>query len=45
MSQFQTYSYPGFGEWVRDNLHYSQAIRVGNRIHCSGQGKPQFVHF
>jgi enamine deaminase RidA (YjgF/YER057c/UK114 family) len=26
------------GEWARANLGYSQAVRVGDRIECSGQG-------
>jgi enamine deaminase RidA (YjgF/YER057c/UK114 family) len=38
MAAFKTYSYPGFGEFAKEHLHYSQAIRVGDRIHCSGQG-------
>lgn len=32
------YSYPGMGEWARKTMAYSQAIRVENRIVCSGQG-------
>ncbi|RYP13054.1 hypothetical protein DL767_010927 [Monosporascus sp. MG133] len=39
MSGFKTYSYPGIGEWARQAMSYSQAIRVENRIVCSGQGK------
>jgi enamine deaminase RidA (YjgF/YER057c/UK114 family) len=27
--------YPGLGEWARDNLHYSQAVRIGNTIKIS----------
>ncbi|KAI8630338.1 putative L-PSP endoribonuclease family protein [Xylariaceae sp. FL1651] len=38
MSQLKSYAYPGVGEWAQKNLVYSQAIRVGNRIICSGQG-------
>lgn len=30
--------YPGLGEWAKDNLHYSQAVRLGNIIKISGQG-------
>jgi enamine deaminase RidA (YjgF/YER057c/UK114 family) len=33
--------YPGLGEWARDNLHYSQAVRIGNTIKISGQGQDQ----
>lgn len=29
---------PGYGERLRDLLHYSQAVRVGNRVEISGQG-------
>jgi enamine deaminase RidA (YjgF/YER057c/UK114 family) len=38
MSSFKTYSYPGFGEWAKENFSYAQAVRIGDRIHCSGQG-------
>lgn len=29
---------PGYGERLRDALHYSQAVRIGNRVETSGQG-------
>ncbi|MEO8316389.1 MAG: RidA family protein [Pseudomonadota bacterium] len=29
---------PGYGEKLRDLLHYSQALRIGNRVEISGQG-------
>ncbi|MFT0858708.1 RidA family protein [Ancylobacter sp. G4_0304] len=29
---------PGYGERLRDLLHYSQAVRIGNRVEISGQG-------
>ena len=29
---------PGYGEKLRDMLHYSQAVRIGNRVEISGQG-------
>ncbi|KAK2592579.1 hypothetical protein QQS21_009724 [Conoideocrella luteorostrata] len=32
------HSYPGLGEWAKDKLHYSQAVKVDNLIKCSGQG-------
>jgi enamine deaminase RidA (YjgF/YER057c/UK114 family) len=38
MSQLKSYAYPGIGEWAQKNFAYSQAIRVGNRIVCAGQG-------
>ncbi|KAF9785664.1 hypothetical protein IL306_004785 [Fusarium sp. DS 682] len=39
MSQLKSYAYPGIGEWARENLSYSQAIRVRNQIVCAGQGR------
>ncbi|CAG8157863.1 unnamed protein product [Penicillium olsonii] len=38
MSHLQYYQYPGYGEASQKNLHYSQAVRVGDRIELSGQG-------
>jgi enamine deaminase RidA (YjgF/YER057c/UK114 family) len=38
MSGLQYYAYKGYGEKSLDSLHYSQAVRVGNRIECAGQG-------
>jgi len=38
MSNLQSYAYPGYGEWAQKNLYYTQAVRVGDRIVCSGQG-------
>ncbi|KAI1408739.1 putative L-PSP endoribonuclease family protein [Hypoxylon sp. FL1857] len=38
MSDLQYYSYPGFGDWGRDAMHYSQVVRVGDNIIVSGQG-------
>ena len=29
---------PGYGERQKQNLHYSQAVRYGNRVEISGQG-------
>lgn len=34
----QFYATPGYGETQLANLHYSQAVRVGDRIETSGQG-------
>lgn len=39
MSGLKYYSYPGVGEWARDKYSYSQAVRIGDRIECSGQGR------
>lgn len=36
--QPQFFVTPGYGEKARDTLHYSQAVRVGNRVEISGQG-------
>lgn len=38
MSHLQYYSYPGFGEAKREQLWYSQAVRIGDRIEIAGQG-------
>jgi enamine deaminase RidA (YjgF/YER057c/UK114 family) len=29
---------PGYGERLLETLHYSQAVKIGNRIEISGQG-------
>jgi enamine deaminase RidA (YjgF/YER057c/UK114 family) len=29
---------PGYGEKLREMLHYSQAVRIGNTVEISGQG-------
>ena len=29
---------PGYGERMLNALHYSQAVRIGNRVETSGQG-------
>jgi len=39
MAHLQYFSYPGFGESSRKNVGYSQAVRIGNQIIISGQGK------
>jgi enamine deaminase RidA (YjgF/YER057c/UK114 family) len=38
MSDVEFFVTPGFGEKVRETLHYSQAVRIGNRVEISGQG-------
>lgn len=40
MSHLQYFSYPGVGERNRKAYRYSQAVKVGDRIECSGQGTP-----
>jgi enamine deaminase RidA (YjgF/YER057c/UK114 family) len=29
---------PGYGEYMLDKLHYSQAVKIGDRVETSGQG-------
>jgi hypothetical protein len=29
---------PGYGEYLLKELHYSQAIKIGDRVETSGQG-------
>ncbi|KNG47985.1 l-psp endoribonuclease family protein [Stemphylium lycopersici] len=38
MSHLQYYAYPGKGERAKEEIKYSQAVRVGDRIECAGQG-------
>ena len=38
MSGLKFYTYPGIGEFAYQVLGYNQAVRVGDRIECSGQG-------
>lgn len=39
MSHLKYYSYDGVGTRNKENFSYSQAVRVGDRIEISGQGK------
>lgn len=38
MSHLQYYAYEGVGVNNRAKYSYSQAVRVGDRIECAGQG-------
>jgi hypothetical protein len=38
MSHLQYYAYPGVGVNKQKKFRYSQAVRVGDRIECAGQG-------
>ncbi|NWD04582.1 RidA family protein [Pseudomonas gingeri] len=38
MSKPEFFVTPGYGERLLDALHYSQAVRIGNRVETSGQG-------
>lgn len=29
---------PGYGDMLREHLHYHQAVRIGDRVETSGQG-------
>ncbi|KAL8836930.1 MAG: hypothetical protein Q9170_002730 [Blastenia crenularia] len=37
MSHLKYYNYPGVGEKNKESFRYSQAVRVGDTIQCSGQ--------
>lgn len=39
MSHLQYFAYSGYGEKSQRDLRYSQAVRVGDRVECSGQGE------
>ena len=39
MSHLTYYNYDGVGKRNQVNFKYSQAVRVGDRIECSGQGR------
>jgi enamine deaminase RidA (YjgF/YER057c/UK114 family) len=38
MSHLKYFNYPGVGENNKKNFRYSQAVRIGDKIECSGQG-------
>jgi enamine deaminase RidA (YjgF/YER057c/UK114 family) len=38
MSTPQFFATPGYGETQLTNMHYSQAVRIGDRVETSGQG-------
>ncbi|WVQ96075.1 hypothetical protein IAU59_003176 [Kwoniella sp. CBS 9459] len=38
MSSLEYFTYKGLGEWAAEHLGYSQAVRVGDVLHLSGQG-------
>ncbi|CAO1602541.1 hypothetical protein XANCAGTX0491_006152 [Xanthoria calcicola] len=43
MSTLQYYAYPDQGVRLREKSSYSQAVRVGDRIECAGQGGWDFT--
>lgn len=38
MSTPEFFVTPGYGDTLRKHLHYSQAVKIGNRVETSGQG-------
>jgi len=44
MSTLQYYAYPDHGVRLREKNSYSQAVRVGDRIECAGQGMTSLQH-
>ncbi|GAA6010741.1 hypothetical protein JCM10207_005820 [Rhodosporidiobolus poonsookiae] len=38
MSHLTYYSYEGAGSYNAEHFHYNQAVRIGDRIECFGQG-------
>lgn len=38
MPTIEFFATPGYGEALHANLHYHQAVRVGDRVETSGQG-------
>lgn len=38
MSDVEFFVTPGYGEMFRETRHYSQAVRIGDRVEISGQG-------
>ncbi|HEX7308112.1 RidA family protein [Lentzea sp.] len=38
MSEVEFFATPGYGETQSENMHYSQAVRIGDRVEISGQG-------
>jgi enamine deaminase RidA (YjgF/YER057c/UK114 family) len=38
MSKPQFFITPGYGKTLQEALHYSQAVKIGNRVETSGQG-------
>jgi hypothetical protein len=38
MNQPEFFVTPGYGEYMLNKLHYSQAVKIGDRVETSGQG-------
>ena len=38
MSKPEFFVTPGYGDYMREHLHYAQAVKIGDRVETSGQG-------
>lgn len=38
MTTPEFFTTPGYGDMLRERLHYHQAVRIGDTVHLSGQG-------
>jgi len=38
MAHLQYFNSPGYGQGLSDATHYSQAVRIGDKIECAGIG-------
>ncbi|KAJ5237678.1 hypothetical protein N7489_007769 [Penicillium chrysogenum] len=38
MTHLQYFNYDGWGQKANRDFYYSQAVRIGDRIECAGQG-------
>jgi enamine deaminase RidA (YjgF/YER057c/UK114 family) len=38
MDKSEFFVTPGYGKYMLNNLHYSQAVKIGDRVETSGQG-------
>jgi enamine deaminase RidA (YjgF/YER057c/UK114 family) len=38
MTEPQFFDTPGYGDMLREQRHYRQAVRIGDTVHISGQG-------
>jgi hypothetical protein len=45
MSHLTYYNYDGVGTRNREHYSYSQAVRIGDRIECSGQGRLNLLRY
>ena len=45
MAHLHYSNYPGYGDFAKEEYHYSQALRIGDIIELSGQGTHLFPTF